>query len=61
VPPAREAALQDKLAGLDVPVSRIGQIEVEAGLRCLDAGGEYYMPHGTGYEHFAASEGGESS
>jgi thiamine-monophosphate kinase len=56
VPPEREADLQEKLAGLDVTVTRIGQIEAEPGLRCLDAKGECYTPHGMGYEHFAAIE-----
>jgi thiamine-monophosphate kinase len=56
VPPEREADLQEKLAGLEVAVTRIGQIEAEPGLRCLDARGECYTPHGMGYDHFAAIE-----
>lgn len=54
--PEREAELQEKLENLDVKVTRIGQIETEAGLRCFDASGEYYAPHGMGYEHFSGIE-----
>lgn len=61
VPPAREAALRKNVAGLGVPVTRIGQIEAETGLRCFDAAGECYAPHGIGYEHFAAIETGEQA
>jgi thiamine-monophosphate kinase len=56
VPPEREADLQERLAGLDVTVTRIGQIEAEPGIRCLDAKGECYTPQGMGYEHFATIE-----
>ena len=56
VAPEREAELQEKLAGLDVTVTRIGQIEAESGLRCFDAKGECYAPRGMGYEHFAGIE-----
>ena len=59
VPPSQETALQAKLAGLALPVSRIGQIEAEAGLRCFDAGGACYTPQATGYEHFAMHTGGK--
>lgn len=59
VPADQETTLRERIAGLDVPVTRIGQIEAEAGLRCFDAAGECYAPHGMGYEHFAAIETGE--
>ncbi|WP_126456154.1 thiamine-phosphate kinase [Sulfuriflexus mobilis] len=56
VPAERQADLQERLSGLDISVTRIGQVEVEAGLRCLDARGEYYTPPGMGYEHFSGIE-----
>lgn len=56
VPSERVNILQEKLAGLDITVTRIGQIKTEAGLHCFDAQGECYAPHGTGYEHFARIE-----
>jgi thiamine-monophosphate kinase len=56
VPPEREADLWERLAGQNISVTRIGQVEAEPGLRCHDAKGEPYTPHGMGYEHFAAIE-----
>lgn len=61
VSPAQEPALLGKLDGLDVAVTRIGRIETEIGLRCFDAAGECYAPHGMGYEHFAEIETGEQA
>lgn len=53
IPAGQEAELQARLTNLDITVTRIGQIESEPGLRCLDVKGECYAPHGMGYEHFA--------
>ena len=60
VPAERVDTLQEKLANLDVTVTRIGQIETEAGLRCFDASGECYAPQAVGYEHFAGTEDEEA-
>ena len=59
IPPEQENLLLDKLATLDVSATRIGQIETELGLRCFDAKGECYAPHGMGYEHFSSVQAGE--
>ena len=52
------AGREHELAGiagkLEVPISKIGSIMSGNGLRCFDAGGQLYSPHGVGYEHFSA-------
>ena len=51
-PPDREPRLA--AARLGVPVTRIGVVEGEPGLRCLDRDGRP-LPVPAGYEHFAAA------
>ena len=48
VPPDR----QDKLGSIGSPVSRIGEITAEKGLRCIRKDGTGYVPDRTGYVHF---------
>ena len=57
VPPERERLLAE--ATLEVPVSRIGTIERETGLRCLGADG-MARPVPRGYEHFVTGDGRDS-
>jgi len=52
VPPAREAAVQEAAAQLPLRVTRIGQVDVAAGLRCVDPDGAP-RPAPPGYDHFA--------
>ena len=54
VPADRERLLA--VARLEVPIARIGIIEREPGLRCLDPGG-VPRPVPAGYEHFASGRG----
>ena len=48
VPPDR----QDKLGSIGSPVSGIGEITAEKGLRCIRKDGTEYVPDRTGYVHF---------
>ncbi len=51
--PAHEAELMARLRPLGVPVTRIGRIETQAGLRLLDADGrERSIVDPKGYDHF---------
>lgn len=57
LPVEREHELTELAGKLDVPISKIGSIIEGNGLRCMDADGHLYSPHGIGYEHFAARQG----
>lgn len=48
VPPNR----QNQLGSIGCPVSRIGEITAEKGLRCVRNDGTEYVPDRTGYVHF---------
>ena len=48
VPPDR----QEQLGSIGYPVSRIGEITAEKGLRCARNDGTEYVPDRTGYVHF---------
>lgn len=54
VPRARQAELAGLLSDCGCEVSYVGEIEVEPGLRVVDARGELYTPVRGGYEHFRA-------
>ena len=49
----------DRLPGigekLGIGLSVIGEIEKDAGIRCIDKDGRAYHPRGTGFEHFRGS------
>ena len=49
VPPAAQFQLLDAR----VPSTQIGIVEVEPGLRCVDAAGHAYPVPSHGYDHFA--------
>jgi len=50
VPPNKEKALQE---ALETEIyTRIGTIETESGLRCLDEKGQTFVPKRPGYQHF---------
>jgi thiamine-monophosphate kinase len=50
VPPSKEKVLQDALE--TKTYIRIGTIEKESGLRCLDGKGRAFVPKRPGYQHF---------
>jgi thiamine-monophosphate kinase len=52
-PPARRDAVQAAAAQAGTPVTRIGRIEAEPGLRLVDATGERLERHYTAFDHFA--------
>lgn len=52
VPPEREVLLQARFAELQCPITRIGRVEAEPGLRCVDARGEDVPLRDAGYRHF---------
>jgi thiamine-monophosphate kinase len=41
---------------LDLPITRIGQIEEQLGLRCIDKDGRPWLPSDLGYDHFSTDE-----
>jgi thiamine-monophosphate kinase len=53
--PEREEAIGSLAASLGVTVTRIGEIETGAGVRCLGADGGEWLPLLTGWEHFRES------
>lgn len=59
VPSSDEAACCDALAALGCPATRIGVIEVDEGLRLLDAKGDTVTVQSRGYQHFQESMHGE--
>jgi thiamine-monophosphate kinase len=52
VPPRHEAALPALAGRLGCPLTRIGQIEAEAGLRLVDAAGQGHAVAARGHDHF---------
>jgi len=50
--PEQAAALQTLARELDVPITAIGVIEADAGLRCRNDLGRSFEPARRGYEHF---------
>ncbi len=53
VSPDREPRLQALAEGMECPITRIGRIEPESGLRLFGpAGGVYRTYEGSGYDHF---------
>lgn len=52
VPEQRCAVLENRLARFACPVTAIGMIEAQPGIRCYRSGGEPYQPAATGYKHF---------
>lgn len=52
--PARAAAVRALAQALSVPITDIGVIEAEPGLRCRRDDGSEYEPAQRGYEHFGA-------
>ena len=52
VPPSREAAVPALAARLGCPLSRIGRIEAEPGLRLVDAAGRVQPAPPRGHDHF---------
>jgi thiamine-monophosphate kinase len=56
-PPSAAGALRELARRLDLPLTRVGTVEAEPGLRCLDPQGQPLEPP-PGYQHFRApSEG----
>lgn len=56
VSPVHEDALLHAVAGLDVPVTRIGTIDERPGLRVVDGNGNVLPLPRTGYDHFGARQ-----
>ena len=54
VPPGRQPELASLLSGCGCDISYVGDIEVEPGLRVVDAKGNSHVPVQGGYEHFRA-------
>ncbi len=54
VSPENESRLHAVAAGVDCPITRVGRVESEAGLRLVGPNGSAYPCEGTGYDHFAA-------
>lgn len=50
--PAKQHAAVQALGKTDIPVSCIGRIEAEAGVRCLEQGGQLHRTAVLGYQHF---------
>jgi thiamine-monophosphate kinase len=53
VPESRCVAAEKELQHLGEPVTAIGIIEPEPGIRCVRADGAVYRPQATGYRHFS--------
>lgn len=53
VPPVREPDLVDVARRLDLPLTRVGVVEAEAGMRLRDADGRLLELDVAGYDHFA--------
>ncbi|HXH02999.1 MAG TPA: thiamine-phosphate kinase [Candidatus Competibacteraceae bacterium] len=53
VSPERLERVLQEAAGWDCPLTEIGVIELEPGLRCLRPDGTLYRPERVGYDHFA--------
>lgn len=55
LPPRYEPMIAGWQKQLDIDLSVIGQIETQAGIRCVTADGRAFDPAGAGFEHFASS------
>ncbi len=51
-PVARRAEVEAALSAVALPVARIGGVEAEAGIRCVDRAGRAIRFDGLGYDHF---------
>ncbi|EHQ52191.1 thiamine-monophosphate kinase [Ectothiorhodospira sp. PHS-1] len=56
VPPERVPRVHERLAGTGCPVTEIGEIEAESGLRVLDPAGDRLSLDRGGYDHFQIAE-----
>lgn len=54
VPPQQVAAVEAASADLGIAMTRIGVIEQQSGLRCVNGAGEVIAIPATAYEHFAS-------
>jgi len=54
LPARHEAMITGWKQQLDIDLSIIGQIETQAGIRCVTATGETFDPTGAGFEHFGS-------
>ena len=52
LPPRHGARLPELSKNLGIGLSVIGEIEKDAGIRCIDQHGRTYHPQDTGFEHF---------
>jgi thiamine-monophosphate kinase len=52
VPAENQAELEERVPGLDVRISLVGQIESSSGIRCLDDTGAPIDTQSGGYDHF---------
>lgn len=52
VPLQRQVEFEQIAAGLETPLSRVGEIEAEPGIRCFDAAGNTVKTGRGGYDHF---------
>jgi thiamine-monophosphate kinase len=53
LPQADRAEVADIAAGLGLPITRIGQIAAQPGLRCLESNGNSWSPLHLGFDHFS--------
>ncbi|HHQ41587.1 MAG TPA: thiamine-phosphate kinase [Chromatiales bacterium] len=53
VAPSRLAALEEALRATGTPLTAIGRVEAEPGIRCVDAHGRPVEPPAAGWDHFA--------
>ncbi|SCZ55058.1 thiamine-phosphate kinase [Thiohalomonas denitrificans] len=53
-----EPRLQSLAEGLECPITRIGRIESESGLRLIGPDGRIYACDGSGYDHFKGTDNG---
>ena len=51
-PPERQQLIEEELKALDCPVARIGSVDAEPSLRCLEASGHGLKLAQAGYKHF---------
>ena len=52
LPPRHRDWLAKLASNLDIPLTIIGEITAQAGIRCVDGDGYDYRPAGAGFEHF---------
>ena len=53
VAPSRLAALEEAVRATGTPLTVIGRVEAEPGVRCVDAAGRPVEPPAAGWDHFA--------